>query len=46
MCVALMCGLPRLTWIRFVLWLVTGLVIYFLYGIHKSRLATAEDNRH
>jgi APA family basic amino acid/polyamine antiporter len=46
MCLALMCGLPRLTWIRFVLWLVTGLVIYFLYGIRKSRLATAKDNRH
>jgi APA family basic amino acid/polyamine antiporter len=45
MCVALMCGLPRLTWIRFVLWLVTGLIIYFLYGIRKSRLATAEGNR-
>ena len=41
MCVSLMCGLPRLTWIRFVLWLVTGLAIYFLYGIRRSRLATA-----
>lgn len=42
MCVALMYGLPLLTWIRFVLWLVTGLVIYFLYGIRKSRLAQAD----
>ena len=42
MCVALMSGLPRLTWIRFVLWLLAGLVIYFLYGFRKSRLARRE----
>jgi APA family basic amino acid/polyamine antiporter len=39
MCIFLMSGLPALTWIRFVLWLAAGLVIYFLYGIRKSRLA-------
>jgi APA family basic amino acid/polyamine antiporter len=39
MCVFLMSGLPRMTWIRFVLWLVCGMVIYFSYGIRKSRLA-------
>ena len=38
MCMALMAGLPALTWIRFVLWLIAGLVIYFLYGARKSRL--------
>ncbi|PYV42177.1 MAG: amino acid permease, partial [Acidobacteria bacterium] len=38
MCVVLMAGLPMLTWIRFLLWLVAGLVIYFLYGIRQSRL--------
>jgi APA family basic amino acid/polyamine antiporter len=37
-CAMLMAGLPLLTWIRFVSWLVTGLVIYFLYGIRRSRL--------
>jgi APA family basic amino acid/polyamine antiporter len=39
MCGFLMAGLPRATWIRFILWLVTGLVIYFAYGARRSRLA-------
>jgi len=39
MCVVLMAALPRLTWIRFLLWLAAGLVIYFLYGIRQSRLS-------
>jgi APA family basic amino acid/polyamine antiporter len=34
-----MAGLPLLTWLRFVLWLVLGLAIYFLYGRRQSRLA-------
>jgi APA family basic amino acid/polyamine antiporter len=38
-CIALMCFLEYETWIRFGVWLVIGLVIYFCYGIHKSRLA-------
>jgi basic amino acid/polyamine antiporter, APA family len=38
MCVVLMAGLPRLTWIRFVLWLLVGFVIYFFYGSRRSRL--------
>jgi APA family basic amino acid/polyamine antiporter len=31
-------GLPRLTWIRFFLWLGVGLVVYFVYGCRNSRL--------
>ena len=38
MCLMLMAGLPLMTWIRFVLWLAAGLVIYFLYGMRRSRL--------
>ena len=38
-CIYLMSGLPLATWIRFGVWLLIGLVIYFLYGFHRSRLA-------
>jgi basic amino acid/polyamine antiporter, APA family len=38
-CLLLMAGLPLVTWIRFVLWLVVGLVLYFVYGMRRSRLA-------
>jgi APA family basic amino acid/polyamine antiporter len=41
MCVALMAKLPALTWERFVIWLVVGLAVYFLYGRRRSRLARA-----
>ncbi|WP_067500908.1 amino acid permease [Actinoplanes sp. TFC3] len=34
----LMSDLPLSTWIRFVVWLVIGLAIYFLYGYRNSRL--------
>jgi APA family basic amino acid/polyamine antiporter len=37
-CLWMAMGLPVLTWIRFVIWLVVGLAIYFLYGAQKSRL--------
>ncbi|HUA86876.1 MAG TPA: amino acid permease [Bryobacteraceae bacterium] len=38
-CLVLMAGLPLLTWIRFFLWLLIGLVIYFLYGRHRTAAA-------
>lgn len=40
-CFYLMLGLPRLTWERFGLWLALGLLLYFVYGRHRSALATA-----
>jgi basic amino acid/polyamine antiporter, APA family len=37
-CVYLMTGLPSVTWIRFGLWLLIGLVFYFMYGYKNSKL--------
>ncbi len=37
-CGYLMAELPKVTWIRFGLWLGLGLVIYLFYGMHKSKL--------
>jgi APA family basic amino acid/polyamine antiporter len=41
-CVGLMASLATETWLRFLIWLVIGLVIYFLYGRTHARLATRE----
>jgi APA family basic amino acid/polyamine antiporter len=37
-CLYLMLGLEFMTWMRFIIWLAVGLVIYFLYGYKNSRL--------
>lgn len=43
MSIYLMLNLPLATWIRFVVWIAIGLVIYFLYGFRNSRLAQSTN---
>jgi APA family basic amino acid/polyamine antiporter len=38
MCGSLMMQLPWVTWVRFVLWLIIGLAVYFSYGVRHSKL--------
>jgi len=40
-CIFVMFGLPREAWVRFGIWLVIGLVLYFAYGYRRSRLRSA-----
>jgi APA family basic amino acid/polyamine antiporter len=44
-CLYLMIQLPLLTWIRFGIWLLLGLAIYFFYGLRHSRLAKTVEAR-
>ena len=39
LCGYLMASLPGMTWIRFLIWLGIGFVLYGSYGIKHSRLA-------
>jgi basic amino acid/polyamine antiporter, APA family len=44
-CAGLMLSLPKITWIRFVIWLLLGFCIYFSYGIRHSRMARRTASR-
>ncbi|MBK5294105.1 MAG: amino acid permease [Acidobacteriia bacterium] len=39
LCGGLMMGLAVITWVRFVVWLVLGLLIYLFYSRHRSEFA-------
>ena len=40
-CLLLMAGLPITNWIRFFVWLLIGLVLYYFYGRRHSQLSDA-----
>ena len=40
----MLAGLDGYAWIRLVVWLVIGLLIYFAYGIHMSKLRRKKDD--
>jgi APA family basic amino acid/polyamine antiporter len=42
LCGYLIAQLPWETWLRFVIWLVIGMVIYFTYSRRHSRVRTGE----
>ncbi|MGZ8744736.1 MAG: amino acid permease [Nocardioides sp.] len=42
LCVYLMLNLTGGTWVRFLVWMAIGLVVYFTYGYRHSRLGQAE----
>ena len=37
-CAALISFLPEETWHRFIIWVVIGIVVYFIYGVRYSKL--------
>lgn len=37
-CIYLMLGLPWVTWWRFLIWLIVGMLVYFFYGYRNSEL--------
>jgi APA family basic amino acid/polyamine antiporter len=37
-CIWIAWGLPTVTWVRFVIWMALGLLLYFLYGRRRSAL--------
>ncbi|HET8637750.1 MAG TPA: amino acid permease C-terminal domain-containing protein, partial [Acidobacteriaceae bacterium] len=44
-CGLLMAGLPIMTWVRFFLWLIIGLVVYYFYSRKRSEFAPKNGRR-
>jgi len=44
-CMYLLTGMTKSNWAWFLAWLAIGLIIYFLYGYKKSRLATPTGSK-
>lgn len=43
-CLYLMTNLPLITWMRFIIWTLMGIIIYFAYGIRHSELRKSPRN--
>jgi len=43
-CLVLMMGLPLENWVRFIVWLVIGLLLYLSYGVRRSSSGAALDS--
>lgn len=43
-CILQMASLPWETWARLIVWMALGFVIYFTYGIHKSKIRNGETS--
>lgn len=41
-CFYLMLSLSEMTWVRFVVWSILGIMVYFLFGIRNSKLANGK----
>lgn len=41
----LMIGLPTATWVRFIGWMIIGIIIYFLYGFWFSKLRNKDHGK-
>ena len=44
-CLYLMTNLSVETWVRFLIWMVLGLSVYFFYGKRNARLARPAEER-
>jgi basic amino acid/polyamine antiporter, APA family len=42
-CIILMASLPVETWVRFLVWMIVGLVIYIVYSRHQSEFCRARS---
>jgi len=44
-CLYLLTGMTKSYWAWFLSWLVVGLILYYLYGYRKSKLAGKQDQK-